>query len=120
MQTMQASSRKQCRHIVHPTAQRHAKFTFEAFAAQTSTAPPAWQTDVGGHAAHSTQPAASENEGSSCAHAVRNRPESHAQSATLVAPRGAELCAGQATRAVVAEAVRRTHDARGRARGDER
>ena len=30
---------------------------------------------------------------------MRNRPESHAQSATLVAPRGAELCAGQATRA---------------------
>jgi hypothetical protein len=43
-----SSSHKQCRHIVQPTAQRHAKFTFEAFAAQTSTEPPAWQTDVGG------------------------------------------------------------------------
>ena len=69
--------------------------TLLAFAAQNSTAPPAWHTIVGGHSAHSKAvPFGS---------AVRSVPAWHWQSSALRAPRGAELAGGHSTRSSPAQ-----------------
>jgi hypothetical protein len=83
-----------------PEAQRQAKLTLLALAAQTSTAPPTWHTEVGGHVEHSkaAAPAAAAAAAAAAASGLLNVPAWHSQSSALLVPRGAELFAGHSTR----------------------
>jgi hypothetical protein len=80
-----------------PEAQLHTRFLLEAFWKQCSTTPPLWHTELLVHGTHSEHTPLGQS-GVPC-DCCNSMPAWHSHSSTLLAPRGAELLAGQSTRA---------------------